>query len=121
MTASVDDSLQQLLHAVIHTSEIGLIVLDAEGKIRLWNDWMATTSQVSSDMVQGSTIDAVFPELAGSRVCHAIEEALQHRRPSLLSQIAASSPLSALSHLGAVQNQRTHAADDRHQASDAWS
>ncbi len=92
MTASVGDSLQQLLHAVFHTSEIGLIVLDAEGKIRLWNNWMATTSQVSFDMVQGSTIDAVFPELAGSRVCHAIEEALQHRRPSFLSQTLHQAP-----------------------------
>ena len=74
MTAGGGEAQHEVLHTVFHTSEMGLIVLDAAGKIRLWNDWMASTSQVSSAMAQGLTIDAVFPELAGSRVCHAIQE-----------------------------------------------
>ena len=92
MTAGGGEAQHEVLHTVFHTSEMGLIVLDAAGKIRLWNDWMATTSQVSSAMAQGCTIDAVFPELAGSRVCHAIQEALQHRRASLLSQTLHQAP-----------------------------
>ena len=92
MTAGESEAQYEALHAVFHTSEMGLIVLDAAGKIRLWNDWMASTSQISSAMAQGFTIDAVFPELAGSRVCHAIQEALQHRRASLLSQTLHQAP-----------------------------
>ena len=92
MTAGGGEAQHEVLHTVFHTSEMGLIVLDAAGKIRLWNDWMASTSQVSSAMAQGCTIDAVFPELAGSRVCHAIQEALQHRRASLLSQTLHQAP-----------------------------
>jgi len=62
-------------HAV-NLVNCGLIVLDADGRIVLWNRWMVARSGRSAARVHGQLLLDVFPELRGSRVDSAVLGAL---------------------------------------------
>lgn len=65
--------------------ELGIVGLDADGRVRLWNRWMAERSGCSRDAVLGRSLLDVFPEAANSRLQHAIDLATRQRLPALLS------------------------------------
>lgn len=54
----------------------GVIVLDADQQIVLWNGWMVPRSGRSAARVRGESLFEVFPELRGSRVESAVLAAL---------------------------------------------
>ncbi|HWJ95871.1 MAG TPA: diguanylate cyclase [Telluria sp.] len=54
----------------------GLVVLDADQQIVLWNQWMVPRSGRSAARVRGQSLFEVFPELNGSRVEAAVLAAL---------------------------------------------
>lgn len=62
-------------HAV-NLVNCGIVVLDADGRIVLWNRWMVTRSGRSAARVRGQALLDVFPELRGSRVDSAVLTAL---------------------------------------------
>ncbi len=65
--------------------EIGIMVLNHDQKILLWNRWMERHSGLPAASVLGKMPGQFFPELAGSRLEGAIGCALEHRLASLLS------------------------------------
>lgn len=83
------DSIETRLNlatAVMGAVRVGLIALDVEERIVLWNDWMAQTSSMAKEDALGRHFCRLFPELKGSRVYVAIKSALENGYPSLLSQ-----------------------------------
>jgi len=61
---------------ILNLVNSGLIVLDADLRIVLWNSWMTPRSGRSAARVQGQLLFDVFPELRGSRVEAAVLAAL---------------------------------------------
>src|SRR5215470_1056991 len=92
MTASLIDPTVQLLHAVFDACEVGMIILDGDRRIMLWNAWIAQASAIPSDVALGATLDVVFPQLVGTRVLQAVQNAVQHGMAALLSQTLHKAP-----------------------------
>jgi len=75
-----------LLHSVLNAVTLGAVVLDHDRRVVLWNDWMSEHAQIPQQQALGADFLALFPALRGSRVDAAIDQALRHHFPSLLSQ-----------------------------------
>lgn len=71
---------------------LGLVLVDGEERIVLWNRWMEERSQRPAAQVLGQSLTNLFPDLQGSRLEHAIRTALQQHLPSVLSQSLNRSP-----------------------------
>ncbi|CAA7616567.1 EAL domain-containing protein [Magnetospirillum sp. UT-4] len=71
--------------ALSDASEIGLVLLGHDGRIVVWNAWMAAASDIEPAVALGSTLDRVFPRLAGGRIVAAVEDALQSGLSAVLS------------------------------------
>ena len=85
MTTVREPSLD-LLHSVLNAVTLGAVVLDHDRRVVLWNDWMSEHAQIPQQQALGADLLALFPALRGGRVDAAIDQALRHHFPSLLSQ-----------------------------------
>lgn len=65
--------------------EIGVIVVDAERRVKHWNRWMQRHGDFGAAEMEGRLLVECCPEIAGSRLEVAIDSALDHRLASLLS------------------------------------
>ena len=65
-----------LAATALNLVDCGVIVLDDEGRITLWNRWMVTHAGRAAARVRGHGLFAVFPELRGGRVEAAVLAAL---------------------------------------------
>ncbi|RJX33052.1 MAG: sensor domain-containing diguanylate cyclase [Oxalobacter sp.] len=82
-----------LYRSVLRAVNIGTMVLDAELKIVVWNEWMENYSFIPEAEAIGKSLAELFPELQAGRLTNAIQSALTNRLPSLLSQTLNKSPL----------------------------
>lgn len=80
------DLQRNLLESVLKAVKVGVIVLDSEQRVVLWNQWMEQHSQYSADAVLGKTFAEIFPEMVGGRADMAIRAALADNFASLISQ-----------------------------------
>jgi two-component system, sensor histidine kinase and response regulator len=92
MTATLSEPTAPLLSAVFNGCEVGMIVLDSDQRIVLWNAWMAKASGIPHEEALGTTLDALFPQLLGPRVQQAVQNALHHGLAALLSQTLHKAP-----------------------------
>jgi diguanylate cyclase (GGDEF)-like protein/PAS domain S-box-containing protein len=65
--------------------EIGIVVVGADRRIVLWNAWMAAASGIPAEWAVGETLTGLFPQLAGSRIAAAVDQALDSGMAGLLS------------------------------------
>lgn len=79
--------------AAVNAVSNGLIILDDQEHIVLWNEWMRHHSGLAQQQAMGRTLPDLFPELQGSRLFMAVRGALQNGQPSLLSQSLNKAPL----------------------------
>jgi len=77
---------------VLGLANLGLMVLDADGRIVMWNQWLASHSGLSAQRVQGSDLFDLFPELRGQRLEQAVQSAMQSKLPQQLSPALNRSP-----------------------------
>ncbi len=77
---------------VLGLANLGLMVLDASGRIVMWNQWLASHSGLSAHRVQGSDLFEQFPELRGQRLEQAVQSAMQSNLPQQLSPALNRSP-----------------------------
>jgi len=77
---------------VLGLANLGLLVLDANQRIVLWNQWLASRSGMAASRVQGQTLLEALPELGGQRIEQCIHTALSHNLPSVLPQQQDRSP-----------------------------
>lgn len=78
---------------VLDAIACGIILLDATGRVLVWNKWMVRHSGIPDDIAIGQPLIKVFPELAGSRLDQAVKMALSHRLAGMLSPSIHQPPL----------------------------
>ncbi len=91
-TATAADTLPDLLQEACNVATVGLVIVDAEHRICLWNNWMQEKSGIPAVLANGSILFKLLPELTGGRIETAIKYALEHDQPSLLSQLLNKAP-----------------------------
>ncbi len=64
---------------------IGVILLDAEARVRFWNAWVTRHSGLPPEHALGRSIEEVFPDIAQSRLAAAIEQSLRFKLSSMLA------------------------------------
>lgn len=86
MTAVESQGAERLAQSwVLDSVQMGLIVLNAQGLIVLFNHWMVQRSGLSAVDVVGCTLNDVFPEVAQGRVGKAVQACLDTGFPTVLS------------------------------------
>lgn len=83
----------ELYAAAYDATGNGLIVIDQDQRIVLWNAWMSHHSGLAPLEAVGRTLIELFPELQGSRLAMAVQGALHGGQPALLSQSLNKAPL----------------------------
>lgn len=78
---------------VVNACTIGLILLDNQRKIILWNHWMATASGIHETDALGHTLESVFAGKIDPDVLTAVEEAFELGVSAILSQALHKWPL----------------------------
>jgi len=86
---------EQLFLCIAAANKInaGVIIIDGNGLIWFWNQWLASQSGLSCDVATGQPFLSLFPELKNGRLALAIDSALKNGLSSLLSQSLNKSPL----------------------------
>jgi len=70
---------------VFDTVDIGLVVLDSQGRIVGWNEWIARVSRRAAKDVLGKTLSEVFPEVRHTRLPDVIEDSFRAGSSSILT------------------------------------
>ncbi|HYD66977.1 diguanylate cyclase [Azospirillum sp.] len=63
----------------------GVVLIDADERIVLWNAWMAERSGIPETGAVGRTLAELFPHLADTRIEQAVRMALRSGLPTILS------------------------------------
>ena len=79
-------SSEELAGAVVDRQNHGLVALDPNGVILLWNDWMQTWTGIDSAQALGKTFLNLFPSLHGGTYAKAITS-INTRNQSLICYI----------------------------------
>lgn len=88
MIISKPESAIELSSHALNLVDCGLIVLDADDRIVVWNSWMVARSARAAARVLGESLFDVFPELRGSR----IESALGSKQATRIPQSQSRAP-----------------------------
>ena len=78
----IDASIRSV---VLDTIATGIVVLDADGRVLIWNQWMVRFSGLPADIAIGRLLTELFPEIEGTRLGSALNMALQHRLAGIIS------------------------------------
>ncbi|MGQ9658688.1 MAG: sensor domain-containing diguanylate cyclase [Thermochromatium sp.] len=70
---------------LIDSLRIGLVLLDRDGRVVSWNDWMKRHSGLGPAEVAGRRLAELFPEIRGSRLESSIADALRFRLSTMLA------------------------------------
>lgn len=80
-----ENPLHTLAQSAIETCSTGIIILNKDERIVLWNHWMVQHARIDPDEAIGCRIEEIFPGHAIVRVCDAIKSALIQGLSSILS------------------------------------
>jgi len=94
LTATIRAGLSE---SVLGALTMGIVVLDHQRRIVLWNDWMQRYSGLPAAAVVNQEFLAVFPELRGKRMDGAVQQALRDNFPAVLSQTLHKAPFALFS------------------------
>jgi len=86
--------------------QAGVIIVDADRNIVLWNQWTAQRSEITQAEAINKPLTALYPELEGGRLVQAIDQALKHKMPSLLSPALHKTPLPLFNSTSDKQHKR---------------
>jgi PAS domain S-box-containing protein len=80
------DSVNDLVFGtVFDTVDIGLVVIDRDGRVIGWNEWIARNSRRPAQQVLGRPFFEIFPEALGTRMPGVIADAFQAGSSSILT------------------------------------
>ncbi len=82
----------ELLFQTVNESDLGIIIVDCQLRIGLWNDWMVAHSGNQRSDALGISLLEVFPELENSRVYEAIINTLETGQPAIISNVLNRTP-----------------------------
>ena len=80
---------------VIDSLDQGMAVLDAAGRVTLWNDALERLVDCRRERVLGQTVTSALPALAQTPLARAIADALSNRRACVLAPLPLPSPTRA--------------------------
>jgi diguanylate cyclase (GGDEF)-like protein len=92
-SASLIEEKLHLLKAATNNVNAGMAIIDSQGSVCFWNQWLIEKSGLSCEAVSGKSFLELFPELENSRLALAINDALNRGLASLLSQTLHRNPL----------------------------
>jgi len=72
---------------IINQISVGLIGIDADKKVFLWNVWMEQNSALHLKDVKDKTLNDIYPDSYQGRLLHAVEQVFSQRMPSVLSNV----------------------------------
>ena len=81
------------LDSIISSINMGLIVVDSDGNILLWNDWVVKHSGVSKNHALTEKIETAFQDAPSPAFLSAMRSALTYGLPVVLSHALHRSPL----------------------------
>lgn len=81
----MSDVAHAALLAIIDSLTVGVLTLDEEQRVCHCNRWLARHAGIQQQDAEGKPINALFPEITGTRLAQAIDHAVRDRLPSLLS------------------------------------
>jgi len=73
------------LTSVFDALNVGIIILDRQSRVVIWNDWIAHVARKTSVSVRGTKFFDIFPELQATRLPLVIEEAFEIGSSSVLT------------------------------------
>lgn len=79
--------------AIWNAVNLGLILIDAEGRVVLWNDWMVRHSGIAAAFALDKSLESLFPGGLAGTFKTAIKNALSRKLPIVLSNALHRSPL----------------------------
>jgi diguanylate cyclase (GGDEF)-like protein len=71
--------------AILDAIASGIVVLDADGHVLIWNEWMVRHSGLPADIAIGRRFSDLFPEIDGTRLGNAVQMALSHHLAGIVS------------------------------------
>lgn len=71
--------------AVLDAIASGIVVLDADGRVIIWNDWMVKHSGLPADIAIGRRFFELFPEIESERLGNAVQMVLSHHLAGIVS------------------------------------
>jgi len=86
-------SLEIYQNQILNSINMGLIVLDADTKILMWNAWMEKHSGISSQYALQHTITTVFPSPPSIAFTNVLKNSITYGLPAILSNALHRSPL----------------------------
>jgi len=95
-----------IFHNVFLDSEIGLIILDFDGRLVNWNPWVTKYSQIDLDEAIGRKLAEIFPEMKSSSVERAIASALTSNMSSVISNTLNRKPFPLTNSTGSALKQQ---------------
>lgn len=81
----LDNAFDLLFGPVFDTVDIGIVVLDSQGRIVGWNEWMARVSRRAARNVLGKALLEVFPEVRQTRLPDVIDDSFRAGSSSILT------------------------------------
>jgi PAS domain S-box-containing protein len=73
------------LTSVFDALNVGIIILDRQGRVVIWTDWIAHVTRKTSASVRGTKFFDIFPELQATRLPLVIEDAFEIGSSSVLT------------------------------------
>lgn len=87
------NSASLIRDSICNAVNMGLILLDEEGRVMLWNDWIVRHSGIPTEFAAGHSLDSLFPDGLNASFKTAIKNALSHKLPIVLSNALHRQPL----------------------------
>lgn len=81
------------MNDICNTLNLGVCAVDAEGKVLLWNDWIAKHSGVKETDALNKPLEQIFSEPVSPSFLAALKNTLTYRLPVVLSTALHRSPL----------------------------
>ena len=81
----LDNISDAVFGPVFDTVDIGLVVIDGDGLVVGWNDWMARISRRPAQQVIGKSFYEIFPDTRGTRLPGVIEDSIKVGSSSILT------------------------------------
>jgi diguanylate cyclase (GGDEF)-like protein len=79
--------------SIFNSVNLGLILVDSQGTVLLWNDWIARHSGIHSDAAVSHLFTSIFPNPLPSTFVSAVNSALKNGLPLVMSNALHKSPL----------------------------
>jgi len=73
------------LRQIINATDAGIIILDKDARIQVWNKWMINHANMEQSFILNKTLEEVFNDPIDKRLISAIDDALKHDQSSFFS------------------------------------